>query len=176
MSDRILDTERLTLRKLSYDDAEFILRLLNDPDFLRFIGDKGVRTLEDARGYLRTGPIASYERFGFGLFRVELRESGVPIGMCGLLKREVLSDVDIGFAYLPEFRSQGYAFEAAAAMVGYANREFGLTRLAGVTKPDNLGSMRVLTKVGLKLVGTVRISEDGPEDNLFIGAISESCG
>lgn len=171
MSDKVLDTERLTLRKLSYDDAEFILRLLNDPDFIRFIGDKGVRTLEDACGYLRTGPLASYERFGFGLFRVDLRESGVPIGMCGLLKREVLADVDIGFAYLPEHRSKGYAFEAASAIANHAFRAYGLTRLAGVTKPDNLGSMRVLEKLGLRLIGTVRISDDGPEDHLFVGAI-----
>lgn len=172
MSDKVLDTQRLTLRRLSYDDAAFILRLLNDPDFIRFIGDKGVRNLEDARGYLRTGPLASYERFGFGLFRVDLRESGEPIGMCGLLKREVLADVDIGFAYLPEHRSKGYAFEAATAIASYAYRTYGLTRLAGVTKPDNFGSMRVLEKLGLRRVGTVRIAEDGPEDNLFVGAIA----
>jgi [ribosomal protein S5]-alanine N-acetyltransferase len=171
LSDKVLDTQRLTLRRLSYDDAEFILRLLNDPDFIRFIGDKGVRTLEDARGYLRTGPLASYERFGFGLFRVDLKESGEPIGMCGLLKREVLADVDIGFAYLPEHRAKGYAFEAASAVVSHAYRTYGLTRLAGVTKPDNIGSMRVLEKLGLRRVGTVRIAEDGPEDNLFVGAI-----
>jgi [ribosomal protein S5]-alanine N-acetyltransferase len=171
LSDRVLDTERLTLRKLSYDDAEFVLRLLNDPDFLRFIGDKGVRNLEDARGYLRTGPLASYDRFGFGLFRVELKDSGVPIGMCGLLKREVLADVDIGFAYLPEYRAKGYAFEAAAAIVSYAHREVGLIRLAGVTKPDNTGSIRLLEKLGLELVGKVRIAADGPEDNLFARAL-----
>lgn len=172
MSDKVLDTQRLTLRRLSYDDAEFILRLLNDPDFIRFIGDKGVRTLEDARGYLRTGPLASYERFGFGLFRVDLRDGGVPIGMCGLLKREVLADVDIGFAYLPEYRSKGYAFEAASAIASYAYSTHGLTRLAGVTKPDNFGSMRILEKLGLRRVGTVRISDDGPEDHLFVGAIA----
>jgi [ribosomal protein S5]-alanine N-acetyltransferase len=171
LSHKVLDTQRLTLRKLTYDDAEFILRLLNDPDFIRFIGDKGVRTLEDARGYLRTGPLASYERFGFGLLRVDLRESGEPIGMCGLLKREVLADVDIGFAYFPEHRSRGYAFEAASAVANDAYRTYGLTRLAGVTKPDNLGSMRVLEKLGLRRVGTVRISDDGPEDHLFVGAI-----
>jgi [ribosomal protein S5]-alanine N-acetyltransferase len=171
LSDKVLETQRLTLRKLSYDDAEFILRLLNDPDFIRFIGDKGVRNLEDARGYLRSGPIASYERFGFGLLRVDLTEAGEPIGMCGLLKREVLADVDIGFAFLPQHRAKGYAFEAASAVASHAYRVYGLTRLAGVTKPDNLGSMRVLEKLGLRRVGTVRIAEDGPEDNLFVGAI-----
>jgi RimJ/RimL family protein N-acetyltransferase len=172
--DQVLHTQRLTLRKLSYDDAEFILRLLNDPDFIRFIGDKGVRNLEDARGYLRTGPLASYERFGFGLYRVDLRETGEAIGMCGLLKREVLADVDIGFAFLPEHRAKGYAFEAASAVVSHAYRDFGLTRLAGVTKPDNVGSMRVLEKLGMRPVGTVRISQDGPEDNLFVG-VTAAC-
>jgi [ribosomal protein S5]-alanine N-acetyltransferase len=172
LSNKVLDTQRLTLRRLSYDDAEFIMRLLNDPDFIRFIGDKGVRSLEDARGYLRTGPLASYHRFGFGLLRVDLKETGVPIGMCGLLKREILADVDIGFAYLPEYRSKGYAYEAASAVAAHAYRAFGLTRLAGVTKPDNFGSMRVLEKLGMRQVGTVRVSDDGPEDNLFVGAIA----
>jgi len=165
----VLETARLALRRLTVDDAELILRLLNDPGFLRYIGDRGVRTLEDARSYVLNGPIASYEQFGFGLYLVQLKQTGVPIGMCGLLKREVLQHVDIGFAYLPEFRAQGYAFEAASAVMAYAGRVLGIDRLAGVTKPDNAGSIRVLEKLGMRCEGTARIAPDGPEDKLFVG-------
>src|ERR1700752_686959 len=100
---RILETDRLILRKLSVEDAEFILELLNEPSYLRFIGDKGVRTLDDARDYILEGPVDSYERHGFGLYLAELKESGVPIGICGLLRRESLENVDIGYAFLPAF-------------------------------------------------------------------------
>ena len=102
----ILKTDRLTIRRLTLDDAEFILKLLNEPSFLRYIGDKGVRNIEDAIRYLQTGPLASYERFGFGQFLVELKESSMPIGMSGLIKRDTLPDVDIGFAFLPDYWSQ----------------------------------------------------------------------
>ena len=107
----ILETDRLRLRKLSTDDAGFVLRLLNEPSFIQNIGDKGVRTMDDARSYILNGPVASYEKFGFGLWLVEKKESGVSIGMCGLLKREVLEDVDLGYAFLPEFWARGYALE-----------------------------------------------------------------
>src|SRR5829696_5552552 len=106
----VLETERLSLRQFTVDDAQFILRLLNEPSFLRYIGDKQVRNLEDARQYILNGPVASYERNGFGLLLVELRELRTPIGMCGLLKREELPDPDIGFALLPDFWSTGFAF------------------------------------------------------------------
>ncbi len=97
----VLSTERLILRRLTTGDAEFIFELLNDPDFLRFIGDKGVRSLDDARGYILSGPVASYAQHGFGLWLVELKGSNTPVGICGLLKRDALDDVDIGFAFLP---------------------------------------------------------------------------
>src|ERR1044072_4986790 len=113
----VLETERLSLRQFTVDDAQFILKLLNEPSFLRYIGDKQVRNLEDARQYLLNGPMASYERNGFGLYLVELRESYPPIGICGFLKREELPDPDIGFAFLPEFWSKGFALEAATALL-----------------------------------------------------------
>jgi RimJ/RimL family protein N-acetyltransferase len=163
----MIETERLTLRKLDLHDAAFIFELVNEPSFVRFIGDKGVRTLEDAREYLRKGPLDSYARYGFGLYLVSLKD-GTPIGMCGLVKREALEDVDIGFAYLPRFHSQGYAFESAAAVMSHAKRHLGITRLAGVTKPDNAASIRVLEKLGLALKGTVKIDEDGPDNKLFL--------
>jgi RimJ/RimL family protein N-acetyltransferase len=165
----VLETERLALHRLSVDDAPFILRLLNDPDFHRFIGDRGVRTLDDARNYILNGPVASYEQHGFGLYLVRMRRTDEPIGMCGLLKREVLQHVDIGFAYLPQFRAQGLAYEAAAAVVAYAGRELGIRRVAGVVKPENASSIRLLEKLGMQREGTAQIAPDGPEDLLFVG-------
>jgi len=135
---------------------------------VRFIGDRGVRTLEDAREYIRKGPLESYSRYGFGMYLVSLRSTGTPIGMCGLVKREVLKDADVGFAFLPQFHSLGYGFEAASAVLAFAKHMLGLTRIAGVTKPDNHASMRVLQKLGLRLEGTARIAEEGPEDKLFV--------
>jgi RimJ/RimL family protein N-acetyltransferase len=163
----VLETERLTLRRLELDDAEFILGLLNDPSFLRFIGDKKVRTLDDAREYLSSGPIASYERHGFGLYLTERREDGVPIGICGLLKRESLRDVDVGFAFLPRFWSKGYAFESASAVMAYARSVLGLSRVVAITSPDNDSSIRLLMKLGMKFESMVRLSEDSPEVRLF---------
>src|SRR5215510_2104199 len=123
-----LETERLLLRRLNTDDAPFILTLLNEPSFLRYIGDKKVRNLNDARQYILNGPVASYEKHGFGLNLVELRESHAPIGMCGLLKREELPDPDIGFAFLPDFWNKGLAFEAANAVLHEAREGFSLER------------------------------------------------
>src|SRR5690348_13380887 len=107
----VLETERLTLRHITLDDAEFVLRLLNEPSFIRFIGDRGVRSIDDARRYIAERFIASYEQHGFGLWLVEQRESPGAMGISGLVKRDTLPDPDIGFAFLPEFWSQGYAYE-----------------------------------------------------------------
>lgn len=160
---KILETDRLTLRRISVDDAEFILKLLNDPAFLRFIGDKQVRTLDDARNYVLSGPMASYERFGFGLFLVELKESSMPIGICGLLKRDTLEDVDIGFAFLPDFCGQGYGFESAGATMVYGRDVLGLKRIVAITSPDNEASIALLEKLGLKFERLTRKGESGGE-------------
>ncbi len=148
------------------DDA-FILRLLNEEGFLRFIGDKGVRTLADARDYIAQGPIESYRRHGFGLYLTSLRDDGRPIGICGLVKREGLSDVDVGFAFLSEFWSKGYATESAAAVLAYARDRLKLKRIVAITAMDNHGSIAVLGKIGLKFERLVRLSEDTPELRLF---------
>ncbi len=153
---RILDTERLRLRQLVESDAAFILRLLNEPSFLRNIGDRGVRTLAGAERYLRDGAIASYRTHGYGLYLVELRQSAQPIGMCGLVRRDYLDAADIGFAFLPEFWSQGYASESAAAVLAYAFESLGLPRVLAIVAPGNTGSIRVLEKLGLVPKGTIR--------------------
>ena len=163
----ILETDRLQLRLLSIDDAEFILRLLNEPSFIKNIGDRGVRTLDDARVYILKGPIASYEKFGFGLWMVETRSAAAPIGICGLLKRDVLEDVDIGYALLPEFWSRGYALESASAVMSYASEKLGLKRVVAVTNSDNKSSIRLLEKMGFYYERMVRLSEGAPEIKLF---------
>ena len=163
----ILETERLVLRKLSADDAEFILELVNEPSFIKNIGDKGVRTLAGAEQYLLDGPMASYERFGFGLYRVELKDSGVPIGICGLLKRDTLPDVDVGFAFLPQFWSRGYAVESASAVMKHGRNALAIGRIVAITALDNQSSIKVLEKIGLKFEGMIKLSERESEVRLF---------
>ena len=163
----VLETDRLVLRKLSVDDAEFILELLNEPSFLQFIGDKGVRTLDDARAYILHGPVNSYRRHGFGLYLTALKEGAVPIGICGLLQRETLADVDIGFAFLPAFWSRGYALEAASAVKAYGFDTLGLKRIVAITNPDNAASIKLLEKVGLKYERMIKLTEEASEIKLY---------
>ena len=163
----VLKTERLILRQFSTDDVQFILELLNEPSFIQNIGDRGVRTLEDARSYILRVPVASYERHGFGLYLVILKESGESIGMCGLIKREELEDVDIGYAFLPKYWSKGYAVESAFAVKEYARDVIGLKRLVAITDPENQGSIRVLENLGFRFEKMVRLSEDDIELKLF---------
>ncbi len=145
----------------------FILELLNDPSWLRFIGDKGVRTLDDARDYISKSLTAMYERLGFGLYLTELKDDGTPVGICGLIKRDSLADVDIGFAFLPEFRGAGYAYEAASAVMAYGERALGLNRIVAITSPDNYDSARLLEKLGFDFERMVKLSGDSEELKLF---------
>ncbi len=163
----VIETNRLTHRKLTLDDAEFILDLLNQPSFIQFIGDRGVRTLEDAREYLSKRLIESYERFGFGLYLTLLKVGQIPIGICGLVKRDSLDDIDIGFAFLPQYWLKGYAFESASAVLTYAKNTLGIKRIVGIATPDNHGSIRVLEKIGLQFERMVKLSADDGELKLF---------
>jgi len=156
----VLETNRLIHRKLTDDDAEFMLRLLNDEAWHRYIGDKGIRTVEGARDYIVNGPIENYKRLGFGLFLTELKEDSTPIGLCGLIKRDSLTDVDIGFAFLPEFRGRGYAYEAAAATLEYGRSTLGLERIVAITTIDNERSGHLLEKIGMKLEGHVATNKE----------------
>ena len=164
----VLETERLTLRRITLDDAEFVHRLLNEPSFLAFIGDRGVRTLDDARAYIRNVPLASYDRFGFGMFLTCLKEGGTPIGICGLVKRDWLEDADIGYAFLPDYWSRGYAFESASAVMAYGRDAFALERIVAIVKPDNEGSIRLLEKLGLRCAGTIPVVGTDVVDLLFV--------
>jgi RimJ/RimL family protein N-acetyltransferase len=162
----VIQTERLVLRQLDLNDAEFILELLNEAAFLRFIGDKGVRTVSDAREYILKGPMDSYGRHGFGLYATCLLD-GTPAGICGLVKRDGLADVDVGFAFLSRHRSKGYAVESASAVLAHARRVLRLQRIVAITSPENLVSIAVLEKIGLKFERTIRLAEHSPELKLF---------
>jgi RimJ/RimL family protein N-acetyltransferase len=164
---KVLETDRLIVRHLTTEDAEFIIELLNDPSFIRYIGDKQVRTLDDARAYVRNGPAKSYETYGFGLNLVELKSEGAPIGICGLLKRDTLPEPDIGFAFLPAFWNQGYALEAAAAVMKHGRETLGVSVVLAITTPDNEASGKLLSKIGLRFDRVVKLSEDATEVKLF---------
>ena len=133
----------------------------------RFIGDRGVRTLDDARDYIRKGPLDMYARLGFGLYVTERKADGAPIGICGLLKRESLEDADLGFANLPRFWGKGYAHEAASAVMSFGKSVLGLSRIVAVTSPGNDPSVRLLEKLGFRFERMVRLSEDSAEVQLF---------
>jgi RimJ/RimL family protein N-acetyltransferase len=163
----VLETERLTLRRLDEPDAEFILGLLNEPSFHQYIGDRGVRTEEDARAYIRNGPMASYDRFGFGLWLVQRKDDNAPIGMCGLLKRDTLPDVDVGFALRPAFWGAGYALEAAAGVLAYGREAFDLSRVAAIVQADNQSSIRLLGKLGLQFERKIEWPGDAAEIHLY---------
>jgi [ribosomal protein S5]-alanine N-acetyltransferase len=154
------------LRQLELNDADFILELLNEAAFLRFIGDKGVRNLESAREYIEKGPIDSYGRHGFGLYATCLLD-GTPTGVCGLVKRDGLVDADVGFAFLSRHRLNGYAAESAAAVLAHARRVLRLQRIVAITDPENLGSIAVLEKIGLKFERMIRLTEHSRELKLF---------
>jgi RimJ/RimL family protein N-acetyltransferase len=162
----VMATERLTLRELNSHDAPFILQLLNEDGFVRFIGDKGVRTLADARDYIQKGPVDSYRRHGFGLYLTSLHD-GTPIGICGLVRRDALPDVDVGFAFLTRHWSRGYASESAAAVLEHGRTTLRIGRIVAITSLDNHGSMAVLEKIGLRLERRVQLVSGGPELNLY---------
>lgn len=164
---KVLETDRMILRHFADEDAGFILELLNEPSFIQNIGDRKIRSRDGAKLYIKNGPLASYAQHGFGLYLVALKETGESIGMCGLIKRNTLDDVDIGYAFLPRFWSKGYAVESALAVKNYGRDVIGLKRIVAITDPQNAGSIRVLEKIGMKFEKMVKLSEDDIELKLF---------
>lgn len=160
---KTLVTARLIVRRMSIEDAGFILTLLNEPSWLRFIGDRGVRTIDDAKNYIIQGPVAMYASLGFGLCTVESRDSACPVGICGLMKRDYLDAPDIGFAFLPAYWGKGYAYEAANAMLNFAKADLGLKRILATTRPENIASQKLLEKLGLRFERLMR-HPDGDRD------------
>jgi [ribosomal protein S5]-alanine N-acetyltransferase len=168
----VIETARLSLRLAALDDAPFILELLNEPGWLRYIGDKCVNSLEDARRYLRDGPLDMYERRGFGLYLVERKCDSAPIGLCGLIKRDSLEYVDIGFAFAASACGQGYAIEAAAGTLAYA-RVLGLQRLVAITTTDNYPSQKLLRKLGMQFERAVRLQDEVEALHLYSVDLAE---
>lgn len=161
-------TSRLHFRLLNDSDAEFILALLNEPDWLKYIGDKSVHTLEDALAYIHTGPLAMFEQHGFCLSLVERVQDGVPLGLCGLLQRESLQWPDIGFAFAKRYHGKGIAFEAATATLKHAKETLGLTNVAAITALNNEASMGLLSKLGFTLQGKTELLGHDEPSNLFL--------
>jgi len=167
MTTVVFETERLRLRHVDAQDAAFVLELVNEPSWLRFVGDRGVHNLDDARAFIDNGPRKMYAQHGFGLFVVERKTDAVPMGLCGLIRRDTLPDVDIGFAFLPRFWGQGYAYEAAAATLMYARDVQRLDRVVAIAKPDNESSDKLLRRIGLQLEGTIRLAGSDEDLNYY---------
>jgi RimJ/RimL family protein N-acetyltransferase len=163
----IITTERLHLRAFTLDDTDFIITLLNSEGWLKFIGDRQVHNTKDAYAYLANGPIKSYNTYGFGLWMVMLKENNLAIGMCGLLKRDTLEHPDIGFAFLPEFMGNGYAYEAAKATIHYAKQQLLLATVLAITLPTNERSINLLEKSGLKFIQNIP-APDNNDEILFL--------
>ncbi|PUB16711.1 GNAT family N-acetyltransferase [Paenisporosarcina sp. OV554] len=164
---KIIETERLHIRYMKTEDAQFMLELLNEPDWIKYIGDRGIRTVEEARKYIVDGPMAMYEEEGFGLYLVELKESKIPIGICGLIQRDFLKDVDLGFAILSEFWGKGYAYEAARATLTFGHEVLGFNRIAGFTSLDNEKSINLLLKLGMAEEGNIKFGSTSEDVRLF---------
>jgi RimJ/RimL family protein N-acetyltransferase len=161
-----IETERLLLKELDGEDFPFIIALLNSPGWLKYIGDRGVKTKDEAMGYLKNGPLKSYEENGFGLYKVMLKDIGTPIGLCGLLKRDSLEHPDLGFAFLAEYMGKGYAFEAAKKVLEFSRESLNITIFQAITLPDNVSSIRLLQKLGFLYLSPFRFLE-GEELQLF---------
>ncbi len=164
---KVLETERLSLRWLTPDDAPFFLELMNDPAFIRNVADRGLRTVEDATRYMGEKVFPSYEKFGFGMNVAELKTEGRLIGSCGLLKRETMEHVDIGYAFLPAYCGQGFAYEAAAAVMRYGREVLKIPKIVGMTSPSNESSMRLLEKLGLRFERMIQMEGYEGESKLF---------
>lgn len=161
----VCESDRLSVRHFTLADSEFIIELLNEESFIRYIADKQVRNVADAENYLTLGPLASYLQFGFGLNLVMLKGTNIPIGMCGLLKRDELQHPDLGYAFLPRYCGQGYALEAAKAVLKQGTQTHSLSMVLAITLPDNVSSNRLLQNAGFKQNGTVNLYNS--ENNLY---------
>ncbi len=164
---KILETDRTLLREIAETDAAFILDLLNQPSFIKFIGDRKVRTVAQARDYIESRFTESYKQFGFGMWAVELKTGQTPIGICGFVKRDSLPEADIGFAFLPQFEKKGYAVESAKAAMEYGRDVLGLKRILAITSQDNESSGRLLKKINFKFERLVKLPHDDEELKLF---------
>ncbi|MFZ6687132.1 GNAT family N-acetyltransferase [Undibacterium sp. SXout11W] len=156
-------TDRLALRLFNIDDEKFVFELLNDPNWIKNIGDRGITNLDKARAWITEGPLVCQANYGFSFYVVTLRETGIAIGCCGLIKRDVLDFADIGYAFLPTYRGKGYALESALATVQYAHEKLGLRKLLAITSPDNNSSNKLIQKMGFILEDVILLNLSGKE-------------
>lgn len=161
------ESARLRLRPMNLSDAEFILALTNDPGWLKFIGDRGIHSIEDAKTFILDGPRAMYQRLGIGSLLVELKETHTAIGSCGLLQRDYLELPDIGYAFLPEYRAKGYAFEAASAVLEYYNNSKEFSGICAIVSHDNKASIALLSKLGFSYQATITVDDGADEVALY---------
>lgn len=164
---KVVESERLILRWASEEDASFIQELVNDPAWLQYLGDRGIRTIDEARHYIQTSLMGMYEKYGFGLYMVELKENGDPVGICGLLKRDSLEHVDIGFAFSSTHHRKGYGYESAQATLKYAKESLSLTKIVAITSTVNTPSSSLLEKLGFTFERMVKLPHDPDELKLY---------
>lgn len=164
----IISTSRLELREICEDDAPFILELLNTPSWLKFIGDRNLHSIEDAKKYIINRLIPSYRIFGFGFYLTKLTENNTSIGICGIVKRDFLEHIDIGFAFLPQYEGKGYGYESASAVMEYAQKTLEITTIAGITNSNNKSSIALLEKLGLKFQKMILLPNETEEIMLFV--------
>ena len=145
-----IESERVRLRPFTLEDGEFVVELLNTEGWIRYIGDRNIKTIAQAKSYLQNGPLKSYERNGFGLSLAELKTDGTPMGMCGLLKRDYLDHADIGFAFLPAYTGKGYAYEIAKEIIRYGFQKLEMEKILAITLPENFSSIKLLEKIGFR--------------------------
>ena len=166
--EKILETKRLVLHKITTDHAGFLYQLMNDPAWLQFIGDRNIDSIEAAANYITLKLRPSYEEFGFGFYLTSLKENNEPVGICGLVKRPTLEHIDVGFAFMPQYRKNGYGFESASAIIEYANEKLGIDYIVAITDLDNVGSIKLLEKLGLKFEKIMHLDGEGKQCRLFV--------
>lgn len=164
----VMNTERLTLREIELEDAPFIFELMNEPPWIQFIGDRGIRTLADARGFISDRLRPSYSRDGFGFWLVELAADPTPLGICGLIKRPGLEYVDLGFALCERYWGKGYARESSEAVIDFAREQAGLEHLAAIVNPDNDRSARLLESLGMEFQEIIQLEGEDIDLRLFV--------
>lgn len=167
----VCESERLAIRRVLLEDAGFLVRQLNQPSWLRYIGDRAVRSVEDAERYIESRMLEQYRTLGYGMNVVQLKSTGEPVGVCGLVKRDALPCPDLGFALLEDYWGMGYGLEAAAAVVGHACQVLGMSRLLAVTTADNERSGRILVELGFRLWKESYRMDEGEEVRLYEGRL-----
>lgn len=152
-----LFTERLIIRRLENSDAEFIVKLVNQDSWIKNIGDRHIYNLDDAIGYIQTGPVTMYNTYGFGLFAVQLKNTDMVIGICGVIKRDTLEDIDLGFAFLDEYAGQNYAYESSVAIINWVKNAFDYPQIAAIVNPENERSIKLLVRLGFSLIKQIKL-------------------